>query len=167
MKKKTVLIILAALALAIALLAVLNRPAGQLDASRLEIYLDGQLAAAFTMEQVRELPAVELQKEIVSANYENQSGLFTGVALRTLLSAADPDWQSYGQMVATRATDGFVSAFSAEEVAADDNILVAYALDGQPLGSEEEGGAGPFRIVIRDDAFGNRSTRWLCRLEVQ
>ena len=167
MKKRIIFIILGALAIIIGGLALLNRPEGQLDAAQLEIYLAGNLAATFTMDQVKALPAIELQKEIVSSSQENQSGLFTGVALRTLLDAADPDWQSYGDMVSTRASDGFVSAFSVEEVAADDNIMVAYAIDGQPLGTQAEGGVGPFRIVIRDDEFGNRSTYWLCRLEVQ
>ncbi len=167
MKKKHIIIILVVLAIVIAVLAWLNRPESQLVSGKIEIIVSGETVAEYTMEDIMALPKVELEKEIVSSSGENQKGLFTGVTLRDLLEAAYPNWQEQGTMVASRAEDGYISAYDTEEVAADDNIIVAYLIDGKSLGTKEDGGVGPFRIVIRDDEFGNRSTYWLCQIEVQ
>ena len=44
---------------------------------------------------------------------------------------------------------------------------MVYEKDGAPLSSREEGGTGPLRILITDDPFGNRSTKYLAQIEVR
>ncbi|HHX14353.1 MAG TPA: molybdopterin-dependent oxidoreductase [Clostridiales bacterium] len=169
-KRKAALIIagvLIILVAAIAWLAWLNRAGGELDANQIEIYVQGEAAAALTLADLQTLPMMELDKEIVSSSGDNQAGLFRGVALVALLDAAAPGWQVDATSVVCRASDNFTSGFDLDEVLTKGNIMVAYALDGQLLPGQEDGGKGPFRLVIRDDEFGNRSTFWLCRIEVQ
>lgn len=162
-----IVIILAVLIIAVAVLAALNRSEDQLVTGQLEIMLRGESVAVLLPADVGALPAIELRKEIVSGSGDSQSGLFTGVALRTLLDTAAPGWAEGASRVICRAEDNFISAFAVDEVTADDNIMVAYLLDGKPLSGREQGGKGPFRLVIRDDTYGNRSTYWLCRIEVE
>lgn len=167
MNKKLVYIILAALAVAIAVLAVLNRPGAAPVSGELTVVLADGGTTMLDAAAIAALPVVEIEKEIVSSGAGRESGVFAGVALRTLLAAVDPDWADGAKRIVSRAEDGFVSAFAVEEVAADDNIIVAYLLDGAALAAKADGGSGPFRIIIRDDRFGNRSTRWLSQLEVR
>lgn len=166
MKKKHIMIILVVMAAVIAVLAWLNRPEDQPVTGKLEITVDGK-SVTYTMEEIMAMPKVEFEKEIVSSSQENQKGTFTGVTLDDLLDAADANWQSQATMVVARAEDGYTSAFDVAEVTADDNIVVAYLIDGESLGTKEDGGVGPFRIVVRDDEFGTRSTYWLSQIEVQ
>lgn len=166
MKKKHIIIILILMAAIIAVLAWLNRPENQPVSGQLSITVSGK-TVDYTMEDIKAMPKVEFEKEIVSSSQENQKGMFTGVTLNDLLTAADPDWQKQGTMVVCQAEDGYVSSFDMDEVATDDNIIVAYMIDGKSLGTKEDGGKGPFRIVVRDDEFGTRSTYWLSQIEVQ
>ncbi len=166
MKKKHIIIILIVMAAVVAVLAYLNRPEDQPVSGNLEISISGK-TFVYTMKDIQSLPKIEFEKEIVSSSQENQKGLFTGVTLHDLLNAANPDWQKQGTMVVCRAEDGFVSSFDVTEVATDNNIIVAYLIDGKSLGTKEDSGKGPFRIVVQDDEFGTRSTYWLSEIEVQ
>lgn len=165
-KHKVVILAIVFLFAAVAVLAQLNRPADKPDASRIKVFIANEAVATLTLADLQAMPLSELDKEIVSSGGDNQAGLFTGVALRALLDASAPGWEQNASSVTCRASDNFTTAFTVDEVLAEGNILVAYALDGELLPSQEEGGKGPFRLVVRDDAFGNRSTYWLCCVEV-
>lgn len=168
-KKRNILIIAAVvvvLAAAITLLAILNAPKDAVQVGTVTVVKDGQTLRTFTMEEIQALPYVEVEKEISSASFANESGLFRGTPMRTLLEAADANWQIGAVQVVARAQDAFVGAFSAEEVAMDDNVLVVYAKDGESLGTMEQGGSGPLRVIAQRDPYGNRSTRYLYQLEV-
>ncbi|KIW00509.1 hypothetical protein, variant [Verruconis gallopava] len=47
--------------------------------------------------------------------------------------------------------------------ASSPEVLVAYAMNGEPLGRER---GGPVRLVV-PGWFGTNSTKWLCRLSIQ
>ena len=166
MKSKHLIIIVAFLVVVILVLALLNRPDADTDKELLSIVINGEVIAAFTMENLQAMPYVEVEKEIVSASNDNESGLWRGVPIVDLLLAADVDTSIYS-MVASRATDNYVSAFGMDEILEGTNIFIAYMQDGEPLKTQENGGSGPLRIVIQGDPFGNRSTRWLYQLELQ
>ncbi|MDO4581365.1 MAG: molybdopterin-dependent oxidoreductase [Bacillota bacterium] len=166
MKTKRIWAIMIFLAAAIAVLALLNRPAVDTDAEVLSLVAEGQVLRVYTYGELKELPCVEVEKEIRSAGFKSKEGLWRGVPLRTIFADAGIDLSSYKQVV-TRADDSFVSAFSVEEVLADDNIFIAYSFNGHDIGGQEDGGDGPLRIVISKDIFGTRSTRWLYQLELQ
>lgn len=159
--------VLLVLAAAIGVLARLNAPGPDADAGSIAVFRDGESVRTYTMEEIKALPSITVHKEIVSSSHDNDEGDFTGVPLRALLDGADPALLEEGVSVAVKAADGYVSAYAAEEVAESDNILLAYAKDGTGLGTLEDGGTGPFRIVIQEDEFGNRSTKYVYQIEVR
>ena len=167
-KKQTIIIavIVVVLLAAVVVLAVLNRPDGEFVSGSIQIVQDGQTLHTFTMEEIQDMPYVEAEKEIVSSSFANEQGLYRGVPLRALLDAVDPALLDGASRVIARAEDGMVMAYGASEVADSDSVLVAYSRDGKSLGSLDDGGSGPFRIVIVDDEFGNRSTKYLVQVEV-
>ncbi|KAJ5963091.1 hypothetical protein N7481_013396 [Penicillium waksmanii] len=94
-----------------------------------------------------------------------------GVPLRYLLAIARPD-RARGYFVWSDGLDsGTFAGVSADryqkdlpiEKALSTEALVAYEMNGQPLGKER---GGPVRLVV-PGWFGTNSTKWLCRLSVQ
>lgn len=166
LKKSTLVIItiLAVLALLTGVLAYLNAPKDV--TAGLTVLKQGEPLGAFTLAEIKALGSVTVEKEIVSASHSNDSGAFTGVPLRALLAAADPAWQEGASTVSARAADGYVCAYTVQEVAADDSFLVVYERDGKPLREKTQGGTGPLRLIIQSDPFGNRSAKYLYQIEV-
>lgn len=167
-KKKSIIIVVAVLvvlASAITVLALLNRPDSLPDTGRITVKW-GESSVTLTMEDIQALEYVELEKEIVSASFQNDQGLFRGVALHTLLESQGIDLSSAVQAV-VRSADGYVSAYPMDEVADGDNIILAYSKNGEGLGTKDSGGSGPFRIIIADDEFGNRSAKFVSEIEVK
>lgn len=168
-KKKQIIlsvIILAVLAAAITILAVLNRPQELPESGTVSVTSSGIELASFNMEQLQQLDSVQVQKEIVSSSFKNDEGLFCGVALRTLLAAADVDTSSASQVI-VRSEDGFVAAFPIDDVMESDNIFLAYSKNGNSLGSLADGGSGPYRIIVTEDEFGNRCAKYVAEIEVK
>jgi DMSO/TMAO reductase YedYZ molybdopterin-dependent catalytic subunit len=96
--------------------------------------------------------------------------VWTGVPLRTLLDIARPS-----QLATFVWSDGLDSGTFAGvdadryqkdlplEKARSDEVLVAYKMNGQPLGRER---GGPVRLVV-PGWFGTNSTKWLCKISLR
>ena len=169
MKQKQILIfiIFIILAAAIAILAWLNRPDTTLDNNSVTIYTNGEEAAVLDLPQLEALPAITFEKEIISGSGANQKGNFTGVDLKTILDTIDPNWAQNAKRIDAQATDGFNTSYDLAEVLEKENVILIYQFNGDYLKPLSTKGDGPFRIVVRADAFGNRCIRNLYRLEVQ
>lgn len=170
MKKRSgiwILCILIVLAVCIGLLAWLNAPDRSPDDGALTVLQDGELLRSFSMDEIYAMDYIEVEKEIVSSSHEDDIGLFRGVPLRDILTAANSGIADSAVQIVARAEDGFVTVYNAEEVFADANIFVSYAKDGRDLGTLQDGGSGPLRVILIADEFGNRSTKYLYELEVR
>ena len=91
---------------------------------------------------------------------------YTGVELRHLLEHLNLDLENVDQIV-TRAADGYAVALGADEVSREDNVYIVYMIDGEPMAPKEEGGSGPYQLVIREDEFGQRWNKFLMEIELQ
>lgn len=95
---------------------------------------------------------------------------WTGVPLRDLLAIARPHPQA-SYVWSDGLDSGVFGGVSADryrkdlpmEKALSPEVLVAYEMNGQPLGKER---GGPVRLVV-PGWFGTSSTKWLCRLSLQ
>ena len=87
--------------------------------------------------------------------------------MKDVLDLADPKLLQNAEQVLTRAEDGFTSALTPEEIIAPDAVLIAYEQNGELLKSKAEGGLGPFRLILAEDPFGNRMTKYLNELEIK
>lgn len=173
MKKRSAAIIAAVLLILAAAIGVLVWINGQENAGRsvergnLAVTKDGETLAVFTLEDLKAMEAVEVEKTITSASEEDVTGVFRGPSVQTVIDAADSTALDGAAQVLARSEDGFVMGFSVDEVRQGDNIFIACSQDGEDLKSMDEGGAGPLRIVVQADSFGNRSAKYLCELEVE
>ncbi len=159
--------VLIALGAVVITLAQINRSDASVSAGSIAITRDGVTLRTLTMDEVKALRSVSETKKIMSSSHADEEGVFTGVPLRVLLADVDPALLDEASMVVTRAADGYVSSLAVEEVSEDDSVLLAYAKDGEGLGTEDGGGTGPFRIVILTDTYGNRCTKWVNEIEIR
>ena len=172
MKKRNIkrkYIIIAAvclLALAVAC-AVLNSSAHDQSGNgySLEITRNGEAVKTFSLDEIKKMKTVTVKKKIESTSHEDESGEYTGVPLEDILNKADGKLLSQCDTFITLAGDSFSSALSADDIAKKDNVIVVYEKDGKDLAPFTEGGAGPMRIIIQADDYGNRSTKYLIRIE--
>ena len=166
LQNKHIVIAVILLVAVVTVFGLLNRPFQNFEPNTVNITQNGETIHTFTMDDIRALPAVSIDKTIQSSSSQDESGVYTGVELSVLLETAGLVPGNLQQIIA-KAGDGFTAAYSPDEVLVKNNILVVYAKDGQDLLAADQGGAGPFRIVVRDDPFGNRCTKYLNEIEVK
>ncbi len=115
---------------------------------------------------IKELEAMEFPATLKSSGKDPVELTYKGVEVRRLLEKLGLTVEGKKQLIA-KAVDGYTVALSVEEVMAEDNVYLVYEREGEPLGKKEDGGSGPYQIVIREDAFGQRWVKFLMELEIK
>ena len=104
--------------------------------------------------------------EVRGKDKDGKEHLYKGVMLSTILDSAgvtlgkDLRGENLAKYVVVRATDGYEIVFSLPEIdpeLTDNVVLLAYQVDGKPLGANE----GPFRLVVPKD---KKHARWIRQL---
>lgn len=90
---------------------------------------------------------------------------YSGIQLVKLLVELGYEIHEKDRIIATGA-DGFSVAYSGEEVLEDGNIYIAVMEEGNYLGGIEDGGSGPYEIIVIKDSFSNRRCKWVTGIEV-
>lgn len=96
--------------------------------------------------------------------------VWTGVSLRNLLNIAQP-LPSVTYVWSEGLDSGMFAGVEADRYQKDlplgkaqsEEVLVAYKMNGRPLGRER---GGPVRLVV-PGWFGTNSTKWLCKISLQ
>lgn len=158
---------IAAIVIAQRVLAPASDAADAAAESTLRVTVEGEFLKNYTVEEIKAFPAVDAEKNITSGKQSDESGIFTGVPLETLLDDADAAWREKYQEFVFATEDGFASSVFLSDVEKGENVLVVYAKDGEDLKNSEQGGKGPLRIIVVSDAFGNRSAYWLTGIDAK
>jgi DMSO/TMAO reductase YedYZ molybdopterin-dependent catalytic subunit len=121
--------------------------------------------ASLTLGDLRALPSTQeyVTLECVSNNVggdQISTGLFTGVRLRDLVTAASP--RSGATWLSFQARDGYTESIPLSLVTGAPEILVAYELDGAPL---PESHGFPARVLIPGH-YGMKGPKWLDSIEL-
>ncbi|HAA38383.1 MAG TPA: hypothetical protein DCE00_05875 [Firmicutes bacterium] len=167
---KKIVIILLVLAVVVAVTAMLNREGleekkASQENALLYVKADGkEIEVDFAT--IKELPEAEFPAVLKSSGKPPVDTSYTGVELKALLEKLEIDTAGKTQVI-TKAVDGYTVALSLAEVLEDDNVYIVYKRDGKDLGAREEGGSGPYQIVIRKDQFGQRWNKYLMEIELQ
>lgn len=151
------------------------------DIDRWLLVVDGLVDRPFALnfEQLCNLPSTSVQSvhecfgspvaPATTALWRVGNVIWTGVLLRTLLDMAQPS--SSADFVWSEGLDsGVFAGVEADRYQKDlplskarsDEVLVAYEMNGKPLGRER---GGPVRLVV-PGWFGTNSTKWLCKLSL-
>ena len=169
MKKRNIVIcgaVLLVLIAAIAVLSLANRPDTGADSSVLTVKHNGETVKSYTFEQLAAMQSVTRYKAIASSSFSDEEGNWQGIPLCNLISDAGIELAADGQITAV-AADGYAMNYSAADILGSDSALLIYAKDGSGLGTMDDGGSGPFRILFMDDEFGSRSAKYVCEIDVK
>jgi len=126
----------------------------------------GEEQARVDFDQIQELEEHEFEATLRSSEDEDRDDTYVGVRLHDLLQKFDLPVEEMNQVV-TRAVDGYTVALSPEEVLEEDNVYIVYMHNGDYLSPRDEGGSGPYRLVIREDQFAQRWNRYLMEIDVR
>lgn len=164
------------------LFETIHMGAAVVDIDRWRLVVDGLVdkPLSFTFSELQRLPTVTLEAfhecygspltPPVKALWRVGNVRWTGVRLRDLL--ADAGLQSSARFVWSEGLDhGSFAGVTADryqkdlplEKALAPEVLVAFAINGEPLRKER---GGPVRLVV-PGWYGTNMTKWLCRLSVQ
>ena len=172
-RKKTaaaiIAVVMIVLVLACAVLVKLNNSgaAADAEAGKVTVVSGGEQVAVFELQDLQAMNRVDIKKHISSGSGDDEDGVFSGPELKDVLEAAGVKLTGDEKIITVKSEDGYTTAFDADEVMADDCILIVYEKDGELLKSRAEGGNGLFRIIAVDDTFGTRCAKYVNVIEVE
>jgi len=169
--KKIVLFIILGLAVIVGISAYLNR--GNIKAKNesqesatISFKSNGSEAAKKDMNFIKSLDKSSFSANLKANGKQAVKHTYTGVPLKKVFEALKISLDGKSQVIVT-AADGYASVLTVNEVNEDDNVYLAYEIDGKPLGTKKDGGSGPFEIIIRKDAFSQRWCKFVSEVELK
>ncbi len=170
--KKTAAIIAVVILILLAACAVLVKlnnsgAAAGAEAGKITVVCGGEQVAVFELQDLQAMERVDIKKHISSGSGDDEDGVFSGVNLKDVIAAAGITLTGNEKSIMVKSEDGYTTAFEADEVMADDCVLLVYEKDGELLKGSSEGGNGPFRIVAVDDTFGTRCAKYVNAIEIE
>ncbi len=136
----------------------------KIDGTILFIYGEQQDYVDF--EYIEKLPQTEFEATVRSSGQSPKEVMYTAVKMSDILNSLGIDYKSTNRAI-IRAEDAYASAVSAEDIDIDDNVYIAYKIDDKYMQSRENGGEGPFQLVIRQDNFSQRWVKYVVEVEIE
>lgn len=113
---------------------------------------DGKEIKQYDLNTIKSLGEITFNANLKSNGKDPIPYEYTGVPLKNLFLDAGLSLDNKDAVIVT-AADGYSVAIEIGKVLEDDNVYIAYLREGEPLGTKEEGGNGPYQIIISKDAF--------------
>ena len=109
---------------------------------------------------------LSMNPKAVSANYRDDIRNFTGIPIAKIPDFLNIDTTNASTVILT-SLDGFTTILTIEEALDFDNAFIVFEEDGTGIGTREDGGFGPYMVVIVNDPFPNRWTKYLMEITIQ
>lgn len=162
------------IALAIIILAVIVGVTAHLNLKTVEVKKEleenaefiikdnGKEIAKFNMKEIRSLGEIDFSANLKTNGKEPIPYTYTGVSLKKLFEKHEINLKDKSAIIVT-SIDGYTVAVDINKVLEDDNVYLAYMREGEALGNREDGGKGPYQMIISKDKF---SQHW-CKFAVE
>ena len=119
-----------------------------------------------TKDDILNLPYDTFDAEIRSNGKKAKIASFQGVLLSNLLDHLKLDKNEIKNII-VKAADGYTVTIGIDEVLEKDNVYITYKQDGEMMKSMDEGGVGPYQLVIRNDQFSQRWCKYVSEVEIR
>ena len=166
---KITAVVMAVLLIAVAVLAWLNRGNVQdrraMQESGTFLVTAGDLQFTISMDDVLKLGPQRISAVLRSGGRDGEPMVFAGVSLKSILDSLGIDYSS-SRGISFMAADGYVSAILIAEALDEENCFIVFEEDGQPLGTRERGGRGPYMMIMAKDHFSQRWCKFLMEIVV-
>ncbi len=129
------------------------------------IIREGEMERVLGYEEIKALGESDFSAVLDTSTTDPEEHTYTGVPLKRVIEEAGISLDGKGKVV-VRAIDGYTVALRVDEVLDEDNVYLAYGMDGRPLKSKSQGGSGPYQIIVRKDQFSQRWCKFVVEIEV-
>ena len=172
MKRNTKIVIgvVGVLAVAVVVLALLNW--GNV-ASKKEAQEDGVFSLyagdgeyTVSMSDVEALASSDIKADYKKSGQDPETKSFLGASFKALVESLGIDVSAFSSVSFT-AADGYASALDIDEAMDGENCFIVIAMEGEPLGDSEDGGSGPFMMIMAKDQFNQRWCKFLLEVRLQ
>ncbi len=141
--------------------------ARDMEPAVLTVLLEGQEVGTISLAEIKQLGGQEFSVILRSSGQAPREQTYTGIPLRLVLEAVQPEILEGRESVTVTAVDGYATTFSVDELFENEHIYLAWAQDGQPLGDKASGGSGPLLVIPRQDEFGQRWCKFAVRVDIR
>jgi hypothetical protein len=161
LKKGTigVIIALAALVVVVGITAFLNRKGVEQKRKFQDdaefVISAGGVQTIVTMEDVLSLAPQDIEAIYKKSGKEPETRRYKGVPLAKITSLKNIDTSSFSS-VSFIAADGYASALPIADAMDPSQCFIVIEEEGKPLGKKEDGGTGPYRMILPKDQFSQR-----------
>lgn len=169
--KKTVIIIMSVLAAIIAFTAYLNKDYAS-ERAEVEskagfvIKNNGTAVSTLYLNDIKSAGEESFKAILKTNGKEPEYFNYEGTQIKKLIKAAGIDLSEKSAVIVT-AVDGYSIAYSIEDILSESNAYLSYARDGKLLKNREEGGKGPYQVIILSDKFSNRRCKHAVEMDVR
>lgn len=169
MSKKTISFIIGILVIIVGVFAFINRQAiedKKQDHEKMNIIIKkGEKETTFSHDEILEFGEEEFKANLKSSGKKAVEHIYTGVPLIKLLQSAEIEMKEEDQ-INVKSIDGYTVALRGDEVLDEENIYLSYKIDGELMKPREDGGDGPYQMIIRKDQFSQRWAKYVVEIEV-
>lgn len=127
---------------------------------------DGIELASFSMAEIQAIGEIDFIATLKSSGSDPKDHVYTGVLLKNIFIHANISIEGKETVVVT-AADGYTVAIAMDKFIDDDNVYLAYMRDGELLGTKEDGGSGPYQMIIRKDPFSQFWCKFAVSAEIR
>ncbi len=172
MKKQTkiLIIIVAVLIAAIIVFAVLNAENTKnkkelADTGGISIKMDDKVLATVDLAKLEGIGMQDIDANLKKDGQAAEPKVYRGTPLTDVFKDAGIDVTGKKAVIFS-ASDGYSSAYTTEEAVEEGNLYIVAYIGGEPLGSKEDGGSGPYMLISKKDSFSQRWCKYLLEIEI-
>ena len=131
-----------------------------------KVLVNGEEIVSRNMVEIQALGEAEFEANLKTSGKDPISYEYSGVLLKTILEDAGVDLQG-AKGVVVSAVDGYAVSITMDKIMEDGNIYLAYKRNGELIGTREEGGKGPYQMIISKDLFSQYWCKYALTADVQ
>ena len=166
---KIVLFSLTALSFLVVIFALLNRsyiePMREAQRAGVFFLLADDRKHAVSIDDFEDFSPFDIDANYKTSGLSARNRTFRGVSFSTIAASFDIDISAY-RFVLFTAADGYASMLTSAEAMDAGNCYIVAGEEGRPLGTLEEGGMGPFMMILAHDAFSQRWCKYLLEVKL-
>lgn len=170
MKSKIALVIIV-LTLIVGVTAFINLKSVEVkkdleENSKFVIKENGEEVVVLNMKEISSLGEKDFKANFKKNGKKAVSFNYTGVPFKNILNKYNISLDDKSAIIFT-AIDGYTVAVEIEKILEDNNVYLTYMKEGEPLGNKENGGSGPYQMIISKDPFSQYWCKFAIEADVQ
>lgn len=130
------------------------------------ILKDGNKEIRYGNDYITELGEMEFNAVLDTSDTDPKTHIYAGIPLINLIEDSGINIEDKDQII-VRAVDGYTVALNTKEAEVDDNVYIVYKVDGKLMKTRENGGSGPYQLIIKNDQFSQRWVKYLVEIEIR